>query len=316
MVLGKHMINAGVQPPVPCPVCGSADTIDCGPPVYRKPTEVAGVPIDLSDLNLRHRRCQVCEYRFVFPPPLERLMDCYRRSARQWGTGAHVVEKRFYARKKALLEKYAPAKSALDFGCYEGGFLLYLGAEWRKAGIEPSSDAANVARAAGVEIIGPTLDTIDSTTYAGQFGAVIILDVMEHIPDPVGDLSKLREFLMPGGIVLIETGDAGSRDFVRFGHRHPYCGIAEHIGFFSRKSLQAAAGRAGFTLESFEPSMQWDYTDGAWRFPWYVRAYRLLRLLHAMHVPMTNRIRDLAEGPYPRAPNLYDHFLAVLRREE
>jgi SAM-dependent methyltransferase len=301
---------------VACPVCQSTQTEDMGPPIHRRPTVVAGIPIDLADLPLRHRHCSVCGYWFVWPRiPFERLLACYSQSVNEWGTGTEVAQRRNYDHKKALLEQYAPAKSALDFGCYDGGFLDLLGPEWRKAGIEPSASAAAKAKERGVEIIGSSLETTDLSPYAGQFGAVVIFDVMEHIPDPVGDLRRLREVLMPGGVMLIETGDTGSPDYGRFGKYHPYCGIAEHIGFFNRKSIDFAARRADLTLEHFEPSLHFNYYPGDRYFSWYIRGYQMLRFLRKLHLPMSQRFRDIAEGPVPRGTGVMDHFLAVLRRE-
>jgi SAM-dependent methyltransferase len=300
---------------IACPVCGSPQTEDWGPAVHRQPTIVAGIPVDLSDLPMRHRRCPVCEYRFVYPRiPTERLLACYAKSVDKWGTGEEVTEGRAYSTKKALLEKYALAKSALDFGCYDGGFLAYLGPEWHKAGIEPSRSAAEKARARGVEIIGSTLSETDVAEHAERFGAIIIFDVMEHIPDPVGDLARLREMLMPGGLVLIETGDTDTPDYRRFGTRHPYCGIPEHIGFFNRKSIEIAGKRAGLTLAHYENSRHYNYSNYR-LYPWWVRAYETIRFMRSIKIPMSRRMRQIADGPVPRAVYPFDHFLAVLRRD-
>jgi SAM-dependent methyltransferase len=301
---------------VQCPVCGAPETIDLGPPAHRRPLKVAGVPIDVSDLNLRHRRCPTCEYQFVFPRiPQQRLIDCYARSADHWGTGADVAGPRSYAHKKELLERFAPQHSALDFGCYDGGFLDFLGPGWSKAGIEPSSHAAQVARSRGVEIIGTTLDSIDVDKHASKFGAIIIFDVMEHLPDPVADLKKLRELLAPGGIIFIETGNTDAREWQRFGTRHPYAGIVEHIGFFNRKSIQTAGQLAGLSLAHFEASIHFDNHPNLIRNWTWIWLYRGICSWKAMGLPLTGRLGDIAAGPFPRVMDLKDHFLAILRRE-
>ncbi|HEX3356794.1 MAG TPA: class I SAM-dependent methyltransferase [Tepidisphaeraceae bacterium] len=301
---------------IACPVCGSTETIDCGPPAHRKPLKVAGVPIDLSDLPLRHQRCPVCEYQFVYPRiPESRLIDCYSRSVNQWGTGDEVAKKRFYDHKKQLLEDFAPARSALDFGCYSGGFLEYLGPEWAKAGIEPSTHAAEIARSRGVEIIGPTPQEVDMTQHASKFGAAVIFDVMEHLINPVADLARLRDLLMPKGIMLIETGNTDSPDWQRFGNRHPYCGIVEHVGFFNRKSIETAGALAGLKLVHFEESMHFEVGRGAKRFWRWVWAYRILRLLVRLRIPLPKRLDDIASGPVPRSTEFSDHFLAILQKD-
>jgi SAM-dependent methyltransferase len=301
---------------VACPVCRSAQTEDLGAPAHRIPRLVAGVPIKVSDLHLRHRRCPACEYQFVWPRiPQERLIECYRRSADHWGTGHDVIGPRFYAHKKDVFERFAPEKSALDFGCYDGGFLDYLGPAWRKAGIEPSQQAAEAARQRAVDVIAPTLDALDVPFHAGKFGGIIIFDVMEHLPDPVSDLARLRELLMPGGIILIETGDTDSIDWKRFGKRHPYAGNVEHIGFFNRKSIEAAGRRAGLSLAHFEHSIHTAYGTYVGVHRLYLWAYRAIRTLDALHFPLPQRTKNIAAGPVPRGINPQDHFLAVLRRD-
>src|SRR4051794_28249125 len=89
-------------PPTTCRVCGSPDCENQGPPTYRKPTVVAGVPIDVSDLPLTHQVCRNCSYRFVQPPiPEQRLLECYRNApGGEWGTEPQLAESRYYARKR------------------------------------------------------------------------------------------------------------------------------------------------------------------------------------------------------------------------
>jgi len=301
---------------ISCPVCGAEDTQDCGAPAYRIPPRVAGVAIELTDLALRHRRCPACDYRFIWPRiPQDRLIDCYQRSANHWGTGADVAGERSYAHKRDLLERFAPARIAMDFGCYDGGFLDYLGPDWQKSGIEPSDHAAKVAESRGVRIIAPTLDAPAIEQHAGHFAAIIIFDVMEHLPDPVGDLTKLRRILMPGGIMLIETGNTDSQDWQSWGVRHPYAGIVEHLGFFNQKSIETAGRRAGLALAHFEKSVHSDPGREAGRTWRHVWAYQAIRTAHSAHLPLPRRLRDIAAGPVPRALHFDDHFLAVLRRE-
>ena len=304
---------------VPCPVCGAPDTQDCGPPAYRLPTLVAGVPIELGDLPLRHRRCPVCTFRFIHPPiPESRLLDCYARAgSTNWGTDQAVADQRFYSHKKELLERFAPSRSVLDFGCFDGGFLEFLGPSWSKAGIEPAKDAAKVAQQRGIEIIGATVDEVDISAHAQKFAAIVIFDVMEHLVDPVKDLARLRELLVPGGIMLIETGNSDAPEWQRFGKYHPYCGVVEHVAFFNRRSIEEAGRRAGMSLAHFETSKHWDYSWYGTRVeaPAYLMLWRLIRGLEKLKLPLSRKLRDIAAGPVPRSADPEDHFLAILRRD-
>ena len=56
-------------------------------------------------------------------------------------------------------------------------------------------------------MIGRELDA-NLSAYNGKFGAVILMDVLEHVPDPLTTLAKVRPLLAPGGLVVILTGDS------------------------------------------------------------------------------------------------------------
>src|SRR5205085_9962946 len=113
----------------------------------------------------------------------------YRRSAGgHWATDARVATSRRYDRKRELLLQFAPGRRVLDFGCYDGGFLDYLGPEFDRNGIEPSTSAAQRAAQRGVRIPGPTVDSVD-TAAIEPFDAILIFDVMEHLTDPVATLT-------------------------------------------------------------------------------------------------------------------------------
>jgi SAM-dependent methyltransferase len=206
---------------------------------------------------------------------------------------------------------------AASFGCFDGGFLEFLGPAWNRSGIEPAKDAAQIARQRGIDIIAPTVDAVDVPAHAQKFGAIVIFDVMEHLVDPVKDLTRLRDLLAPGGIMLIETGNTDAPEWKRFGRRHPYCGVVEHVAFFNRRSIEQAGRRAGLRLAHFETSKHWDYGwyQSRLEAPAYLLLWRLIRALEKMKLPLPRKLHDIAAGPVPRSADPEDHFLAVLRRE-
>lgn len=299
-----------------CRVCGSADTRHVGPPAYRLPAHVAGVPVDLAGLHPGHYRCNSCGYSFVDPPvPEERLLDCYRRAAGgHWDTSADVAGARNYAHKRDLLVRHAPGRRVLDFGCYDGGFLAFLGDGWDRAGVEPATEAAAVAASRGVRILGPTVESVDATATE-PFDAAVVFDVMEHLTRPVETLAALARLLRTGGVLLVETGNSDSWPWRRQRQRYPYCGLVEHVGFWNRSSIAEAGRRAGLELTHFEESVHTAASPGQrLRNGVHNVVYRGLRLAHASGLPLGARARDVAVGPFPRTVQPHDHFLAVLRR--
>jgi SAM-dependent methyltransferase len=297
-----------------CPVCGSRETSMLGPPVYRRPTAVGGVPIDLTDLDLTWRRCGRCGYWFVHPGiPEDRLLRCYAAApSGHWDTDAGVAGVRLYEQKKRLLERFAPpGKRVLDFGCFDGGFLEYLGSAYEKLGIEPAADAARVAEQRGVQILGLTI--AQSRRDVPPVDAIVALDVFEHLSDPVGVLRGLRQFLRPGGVVLIETGDTDAPGFQRHGVRYTYAGLVEHVGLFNQSSIREAGRAAGFALAHFERSWHHAITPAQHvEYRLYNAAYQMLRGLSRAKIPLTSRLDRVSRGPLPWGTRA-DHFLAVLR---
>jgi SAM-dependent methyltransferase len=298
-------------------VCGSADCARLGPPAHHVPATVAGVAIDVSDLHCIYYRCRACGYEFIDPPvPAERLLDCYRRSAGQhWATDVSVASSRRYEHKRDLLLQFAPGRRVLDFGCYDGGFLDFLGPEFDRNGIEPSTSAAQRAQQRGVNVLGPTVESVDPAAIA-PFDAIIIFDVMEHLTDPIGTLTALQKLLRPGGIMLIETGNTDAPEFRKYGPRYCYAAVVEHVGFFNSSSIAEAGRRAGLELSHFERSRHSEWPSRPVRNRLQNWAYGLLRTLWRMHLPLPARMLNVARGPVPRVLDLIDHFLAVLRKPQ
>ncbi len=297
-----------------CPVCDAAHTIVLGRPVYRQPPTVAGVPIRLDDLDLLWRRCAACGYQFVHPGiPQSRLRECYSQaSAGHWGTDNDHSYARSYAHKKRMLDRFSAGKRILDFGCFDGGFLAYVGDGYQKLGIEPASDAAKVAEQRGVTIIGATI--ADATAASIPFvDAVVSFDVFEHLSDPVSALRGFCRLLKPGGIVLIETGNSDEPLWRRVGIRHPYQSIPEHVAVFNESSLREAGRHAGLELVHFEATAHQELTrttQAIYRL--YNLAYSCARAWDKAGAPMPTSLKRVAQGPLPRSMG-NDHFLAILR---
>jgi SAM-dependent methyltransferase len=304
---------------VACAVCGSNDVSIVGRPLYRQPPKVAGVPIDLSDLDLTWRRCGACGYQFIYPGiPEDRLLACYAGATTgHWGTDDNYGALRFYDEKRRVLEQFSPGKRVLDFGCFDGGFLAYLGAGYEIFGIEPSADAARVAQSRGVTILGPTAAAaLQSSATPRDLDAIVSFDVFEHLNDPVATLRDLRQMLRPGGIVFIETGDTDTPLWRRLGTRYPYAAYVDHVGLFNRSSIAEAGRRAGLSMVHFQSSTH-NVTPLRHRIGChlYNAAYAVLRGVDALRIPLTPALRAVARGPMPRSIAA-DHFLAVLRAND
>lgn len=132
------------------------------------------------------------------------------------------------------IERHAQGR-LLDYGCWVGFLASEAAARgWDVVGVEPSRWAAERARLRGVEVVEEP---------SGTFDAVVLGDVIEHLPDPAAILGRVA----PGGVVWIATPDAGSRVARLLGRRW-WSVIPTHVHLFTRRSLRALLERHGFEV--------------------------------------------------------------------
>jgi 2-polyprenyl-3-methyl-5-hydroxy-6-metoxy-1,4-benzoquinol methylase len=149
----------------------------------------------------------------------------------------------------------------LDLGCGDGT-VLWLAREdgWQVQGVELFGDHAKLVR----ETLGFDVEVSDITAYQGvkdAWDCVVLTHVLEHLPDPVGALIKIRGLLKPGGAGVLEFPNIDALD-ARLRrlldslhiHRRRYAPsyVPGHVQEFCRASFEFAARQAGLTLEVWE----------------------------------------------------------------
>jgi SAM-dependent methyltransferase len=172
--------------------------------------------------------------------------------------GQRETARRALARIEELLEPVpipgngSPRRrTLLDLGCWVG-FLLSEAVErgWRAIGVEPSEFASGYARdRLGLDV--RTGELLTTPLPLGHFDAIVMGDVIEHLPRPAEALERIAELLRPGGIVWMALPDAGS--LVARGLRARWWSvIPTHVQFFTRRSIRALLERAGWTVLAIE----------------------------------------------------------------
>jgi len=241
-----------VQPTQACRVCGVALP---GSPSIRGSDRLLGSPGQFAV-----HTCTACGAGCTLPAlTAAELASFYGRGYASHEVASHGVVARIVgAAKRAQLQamlRVAPFSAAvggepgraLDVGCGRGDLADALQTRgWQVAGIEPSERAAAAARLRGVEIIGSTLDT--ATLPQDGYDLVVFRHSLEHLPDPVADLRRVRGALAPGGRVVISVPNFGSWQRARFGADWFHLDLPRHRVHFTAWSLAAALRAAGLTL--------------------------------------------------------------------
>ena len=129
----------------------------------------------------------------------------------------------------------------LDVGCADGRLLQILrehgDPEWSLVGVDFDAEAVARCRERGFEAHACRVEDFEGAD--GSFDAVVMLQLIEHVEDPVRIARRVHGLLRPGGCFIVETPNLGGLDHRLFrgrwwGHYH----FPRHWNLFSSESLE------------------------------------------------------------------------------
>lgn len=139
----------------------------------------------------------------------------------------------------------APGAALLDVGCGGGEFLaLARDLGWTVAGLEPDPRAAPRALSRGLPVGQGGLEL-----YAGRsglFDAITLSHVIEHVPDPRGDLAACLRLLRPGGMLFCATPNIGAAGHRAWGAAWRGLEPPRHLQLFAHRALHRLLGELGY----------------------------------------------------------------------
>jgi SAM-dependent methyltransferase len=221
-------------------------------------------------------------------------------------------DKRFITRNMGhhikVIKERKPSGKLLDIGCAMGFFMEMAGeAGYDAYGFDPSEYAiSHVPQFLAANTITGTIRTV---TYPKKtFDIITMLDVFEHLEDPVGDLLRVREWLKPDGLLLLTTGDTRSLSAKILGKHWTFYTPPQHLMFYHRKGITEVLEKS-----NFEP------------FYWY-RIGKWLSLSYVLHLAVTSAdwpllkgindiVRKLHLESIPVYLPMYDNFAVIARKK-
>jgi SAM-dependent methyltransferase len=134
----------------------------------------------------------------------------------------------------------------LDVGCAHGFFLDEARRTgWNVTGVEIAGAAATYARdRLGIEVH----DDLEALLpgRSGAYDVVTLFQVVAHLVDPRAVLSRVHDLLTPGGLLVVETPNRGSRAARVLGRHWHLATPPSIVCMFDPPSLTRLLRAAGF----------------------------------------------------------------------
>jgi 2-polyprenyl-3-methyl-5-hydroxy-6-metoxy-1,4-benzoquinol methylase len=210
-----HLIERDAYPLARCLRCGSAVTM--------------GAEAELTNSQMYEGGMYSAARPF-----LDRLIEPLRRRTER--------ERMDFARS------IEPGGRVLDIGAGDGRFLAGLGdAGYEVTGIEPSTNGHALARQRGVTV--QRLGVEEAEIEGDSQQAVFMWHVLEHLHDPEAALARVREWLVPGGRLIVGVPNLASLQAKLGGNRWFHQDLPRHRTHFTARGLRLMLERMGFRVE-------------------------------------------------------------------
>lgn len=166
---------------------------------------------------------------------------------------------------QTLLRYKLPPARVLEVGCAHGGFVaLMRSVGYDATGLELSPWVVDFARQTfAVPVLqGP----IEEQKQSGElFDAIVLNDVVEHLPDPVGTLGECARRLKKDGILVIQMpcypeGTSYQELLARHDRFLEQLKGKQHLNLFSRRAAKQLFEKLGFSELEF-PRAIFDHYD-------------------------------------------------------
>ena len=227
--------------------------------------------------------CADCKTIFIHPIPVDQLKRIYPANYYSFANKPknlvvrlkEWLDKRFF---KKILNQFPPQPiNVLDVGGGTGWMLDVLKKTDKRIGITQIVDIDHKAKSIAEEKGHAYFEgTIETFTTEKLFQLILMLNLVEHVADPLAVLQKAGSLLAPGGIIVIKTPNTVSWD-ARLYKRSYWGGLhcPRHWVIFSEKSFRILLRSTQLKIKKLE------YTQGApfWAFS-IISALHRKRIVH------------------------------------
>jgi len=229
--------------PVKCNLCG----------------ETADFAFNKSGFNLY--KCRDCQFIQVHPKVDNKTLENYYSETYFKAENTNVLAYHDYAKslifKKDLYNKvlkilrnFDKIKTVLDVGCAYGDFPAFLNNEsYDATGIDISEHAIKTGISNGIKVYHGTLEDSEATSNNQKYDAITLLDVFEHVNDPIACLKKVQNLLTDNGIAIIITPNTYSFPHKLFKSFWYLFTLPQHLNYFNTDNIKILTEKQNWKIE-------------------------------------------------------------------
>ena len=226
-----------------CALCKATESV---PYVREIPDYITGLPFTIE-------RCTRCGLAFTTPQP-ERMDRFYPCEYRRFGRIAWRVLQFLYNRRVCAWARTLGAPGvALEIGSGAGWMLRALKHRgWKVIGNERSvqRSVATLAKEGFPIFVGG----IDAVRPVPQFDLIILIQVLEHLADPLAVLQHCARLLTSGGTLVVAVPNLDSWQARICGAFWFHLDVPRHLFHFTPSSLSQALEMVGLQVRTIEYS--------------------------------------------------------------
>jgi len=198
-------------------------------------------------------RCSVCSFIFMNPPFTEKTLNSYYDEGYFHGSSDYSYHderdlKKYPSsvrdKRIKIIRRYVEGGNFLDVGAAFGLLLQTAAQYYTPYGIEVSPYAGSHAK----EIFGSNIHigTLEDHPFPENFFSVIsMIEVLEHIDDPMDSLAECYRLLCPGGLLVLQTANMDGLQAKIYRDRYAYF-MPGHCSYFTKANLTGVLKKLGF----------------------------------------------------------------------